>query len=128
MIVRLGDRTLSGGELRRELGGFELEGVPAAFFGPTGTEYDLPFARGRRGIDRDRAGRFRAARSPTGGSPRSTAPEAYSPSLPSGRPPSPADAGGSVRIADVADGTISAAQDPIDAAIGLLPKGKRSST
>ena len=30
------------------------------------------------------------------------------------------DAGGSVRIVDVADGLISAAQHPIDAALGLL--------
>ena len=42
--VRLGDLALSGAELRKELGGFELEGVAASFFGSEGTEYDLPFA------------------------------------------------------------------------------------
>ena len=58
VIVRLGDRTLSGGELRRELGGFELEGVSAAFFGPNGNGVRPAVRRGRRGTDRDRAGRL----------------------------------------------------------------------
>lgn len=44
VVVQLGDRILRGAELRRELGGFELEGVTAALFGAEGTEYELPFA------------------------------------------------------------------------------------
>ena len=44
VVVQLGDRVLSGAELRRELGGFELEGTAGLLFGRDGTEYDLPFA------------------------------------------------------------------------------------
>ena len=55
VVVQLGERILSGADLRRELGGFQLEGVTAALFGSEGTEYDLPFAERRCGADRDRA-------------------------------------------------------------------------
>jgi len=127
VIVRLGDRTLSGGELRRELGGFELDGVSAAFFGPTGTEYDLPFAQvdaALIGIELDDFIRAVAdGRQPevdgAGGLLAVAAVWAAAESHGSG---------GSVRIADVADGTVSTAQDPVDAAIGLLPGGNRVST
>ena len=44
VVVQLGETALSGAELRKQLGGFELDGVAAALFGPEGTEYDLPFA------------------------------------------------------------------------------------
>jgi predicted dehydrogenase len=119
VIVRLGDRTLSGGELRRELGGFELDGVTAAFFGPTGTEYDRPFAEvdvaliaielddffravaDGRAPEVDGVGGLRAVAAVWG--------VAESRKL-----------GTSVRIDDVADGTISTAQDDIDEAIGLI--------
>jgi predicted dehydrogenase len=118
VIVRLGDRTLSGSELRRELGGFELEGVSAAFFGPTGTEYDRPFAEidaaliaielddficavaEGRAPEVDGVGGLRAVAAVWG--------VAESRRL-----------GTSVRIDDVANGTISAAQDNIDDTIGL---------
>jgi predicted dehydrogenase len=118
VIVRLGDRTLSGGELRRELGGFEFDGVTAAFFGPTGTEYDRPFAdvdaaliaielddfiravADGRAPEVDGVGGLRAVAAVWG--------VAESRKL-----------GTSVRIDDVADGTISAAQDDIDETIGL---------
>lgn len=118
VIVRLGDRTLSGGELRRELGGFEFAGVTAAFFGPTGTEYDRPFAEvdaaliaielddfiravaDGRAPEVDGVGGLRAVAAVWG--------------VAESR-----EVGTSVRIDDVADGTISAAQDDIDEAIGL---------
>jgi predicted dehydrogenase len=118
VIVRLGDRTLSGGELRRELGGFELDGVTAAFFGPTGTEYHRPFAEvdaaliaielddfvravaDGRAPEVDGVGGLRAVAAVWG--------IAESREL-----------GTSVRIDDVADGRISAAQDDIDEGIGL---------
>jgi predicted dehydrogenase len=123
VIVRLGERTLSGGELRRELGGFELAGVEAAFFGPLGTEYPQTFAEvdaATIGIELDDFIRAVA----------------------DGRPPEVDGAAGlhavaavwgvaesrlrgsKVRVADVAGGTITAAQDPVDAAIGLRPDGK----
>ena len=44
VTVELGERSLSGAALRSELGGFELHGVGADFFGPDGTEYDKPFS------------------------------------------------------------------------------------
>lgn len=118
VIVRLGDRTLSGGELRRELGGFEFDGVTAAFFGPTGTEYNRPFAEvdaaliaielddfiravaDGRAPEVDGVGGLRAVAAVWG--------------VAESR-----EVGTSVRIDDVADGTISAAQDDIDEAIGL---------
>jgi predicted dehydrogenase len=118
VIVRLGDRTLSGAELRRELGGFELDGVTAAFFGRTGTEYDRPFAEvdaaliaielddfiraitDGRAPEVDGLGGLRAVAAVWG--------IAESREL-----------GTSVRIDDVANGTISAAQDDIDETIGL---------
>ena len=43
VTVRLGERELSGAALREAVGGFALDGITAAFFGPQGTEYELPF-------------------------------------------------------------------------------------
>jgi len=118
VIVRLGDRVLSGGELRRELGGFELDGVTAAFFGPTGTEYDRPFSE----IDADLIGielddfirAVAEGRQPEVDGPAGLLAVAAVWGIAESR-----ERGGSVRIADVAGGAISAAQDPVDAAIGL---------
>lgn len=121
VTVQLGDRVLSGSDLRRELNDFELDGVSAAFFGSRGTEYDLPFdevdaatigielddfihaVRDRRPPEVDgRAGLLAvAAVWGVAESDQST---------------------GWVRIAEVADGTVSIAQDTTDAAIGLLPE------
>jgi predicted dehydrogenase len=118
VVVTLGERTLSGEELRRELGGFELAGVAARLFGPSGTEYDLPFAdvdaatiaieiddfvhavAERRAPEVDGIGGLLAVAAVWA--------VAESRAL-----------GGWVQIAEVADGTISAAQDPVDDAIGL---------
>jgi predicted dehydrogenase len=119
VVVQRGDHTLSGTALRLELGGFELEGVAADFFGPDGTEYDLPFAEVDAAIIALELDDFAAAIEN-----RST-PEvdglagllavagvwAVSESRLAGE---------SVRIADVAGGAISAAQDPVDVALGLL--------
>ena len=118
VVVQLGDRTLSGAELRRELGGFELDGVAASFFGREGTEYDMTFAEVDAATIAIELDDFVRA-------------------VGDGRPPEVDGLGGllavaavwavgesnqmtgSVRIADVADGRISAAQDPIDAILGL---------
>jgi predicted dehydrogenase len=119
VIVQLGDRVLSGSDLRRELSGFELDGVTAAFFGAQGTEYDLSFDdvdAATIGIELDDFIRAVRDRHPPEVDGRAgllavAAVWAVAESHQHGR---------SVQIADVADGTSSTAQDPIDAAIGLL--------
>ena len=119
VVVQLGDRVLSGVELRRALGGFELDGAAALLFGREGTEYDLPFAdvdAATIGIELDD---FAAAvlerRSPEiegiSGLAAVAAVWAVAESH---------ECGGTVRIADIADGTISTAQDRLDAHLGLL--------
>jgi predicted dehydrogenase len=121
VVVQLGERTLSGTELRAELGGFELEGVAAALFGATGTEYDLPFVQADTATIAIELDDFRQAvasrRAPEvdglGGLLAVAAVWALAES---------AAGAGSVRIADVADGTLSVAQDPLDAVLGLLPE------
>ncbi len=118
VVVTLGERTLQGAELRRELGGFELEGVAATLFGPNGTEYDLPFAdvdAATIAIEIDDFLRAVAQRRPpevdgAGGLRAVAAVWAIAESRAHG---------GWVSIDDVVDGTISAAQDPIDDEIGL---------
>ena len=120
LIVKLGERTLSGADLRRELGDFELEGVAAAFFGAAGTEYDLPFPEvdaATIAIELDDFADAICARRPPevdglAGLLAVAAVWAVGESHLGG---------GAVRIAEVASGTLSAAQDPVDAAIGLLP-------
>jgi predicted dehydrogenase len=119
VTVELGSRKLSGAELRAELGGFELEGVAAALFGPQGTEYDLPFAdvdAATIAIELDdfiRAVDQRQAPEVDGMDGLLAVAGVWA--IAEAR-----NAGGFVQIADVADGTISAAQDPIDVATGLL--------
>jgi predicted dehydrogenase len=118
VVVTLGDRTLSGPELRRELGGFKLDGVAAALFGAEGTEYELPFAdvdAATIAIEIDDFLRAVAERRPpevdgVGGLRAVAAVWAVKESR-------QRDAW--VRIDDVADGTISGAQDAIDDALGL---------
>jgi predicted dehydrogenase len=119
VVVQLGDQTLSGADLREELGGFRLKGVTAAFFGAEGTEYDLPFAEVDAATIAIELDDFIRA-------------------VAEGRPPevdgsdgldavaavwavaeSEAQAG-PIRIADVVDGAMSGSQDSVDAAIGLL--------
>jgi hypothetical protein len=120
VVVQLGERQLSGAELRKELGGFELGGVSSSFFGPEGTEYDLPFSEvdaATIGIELDDfAGAVAEGRSPEvdglGGLLAVAGVWAVAESH---------ECASSVRISEVADGTLSRAQDPVDVALGLLP-------
>jgi predicted dehydrogenase len=119
VVVEVGSRKLSGVTLRRELGGFELDGVAAELFGPTGTEYDKPFAE----VDAatiaieldDFAGALTDQRAPEvdGGAGLEAVAAVWAVAESQLR-------GEAVRIADVADGSISAAQDPVDAVLGAL--------
>ncbi len=118
VIVQLGERVLSGPELRKELGGFELTGAAASFFGPEGTEYERPFPEvdaATIGIELDD----------------------FALAVAEGRPPEvdgrdglmavaivwavaeSQEAGRPVSIAEVADGTLGAAQARVDATLGL---------
>lgn len=124
VVVSLGQRTLSSDELFHELGGFELRGIAATLFGGFGTEYDLPFASVDAAIIAIEIDDFLGA-------------------IAEHRPPEVDGVGGLlavaavwavaeshfqdswVRIADVVDGTISRAQDPIDDAIGLRRSHER---
>ena len=118
VVVQLGDRILSGAELRRELGGFELDGTAAMFFGREGTEYDRQFAdvdAATIGIELDDFAAAVVERRPpeidgTGGLLAVAAVWAVAESQ---------ECGGPVRITDVADGTVSAAQDRLDEHLGL---------
>jgi predicted dehydrogenase len=117
--VQLGDLVLSGAELRKELGGFVLDGVAASFFGPEGTEYDLAFPEvdaATIAIELDDFARAVSQRQP---------PEV------GGRDGLRAVAGvwavaesriigGAVRVKDVADGRICSSQQPVDQALGLV--------
>jgi hypothetical protein len=121
VVVTLGDRALSGAELRSELGGFQLRGVAADFFGPDGTEYDLAFAE----VD---------------AATIAIEIDDFVSSVHAGRAPEVDGMGGLlavagvwaiaescrrsewVSVADVAEGSLSGAQDEIDAAIGLLER------
>jgi predicted dehydrogenase len=125
VVVQLGPRTLSGADLRKELGGFELEGVTASFFGSEGTEYDLSFPEvdaATIGIELDDfAGALADRRPPeVGGQDGLHAVAALWAIAES------FERAGSVEIADVADSTVSAAQDRLDAVIGLLPEASGS--
>ena len=119
VVVQLGDLTLSGAELRRRLGGFELEGVAAFLFGREGTEYDLPFAQvdaATIAIELDDfanavSGRTQAEVDGLAGLRAVAGVWAVAESRL---------VGGCVRIEDVANGTLSASQQPVDVALGLL--------
>ncbi len=118
VVVQLGERTLSGAELRKELGGFELSGAAASFFGPDGTEYERPFPEvdaATIGIELDDfALAVGEGRQPEvdgrGGLLAVAIIWAVAESQKAGRP---------VGIAEVADGRVDAAQADVDAALGL---------
>jgi predicted dehydrogenase len=119
VVVQLGDRVLAGSDLRRELGGFELQGVAAQFFGAGGTEYDLPFAEvdaATIAIELDDFIRAVAE----GTSPEVDGSGGLDAVAAVWGVAESSQLGGPVRLADVIDGTVHAAQDPVDAAIGLL--------
>jgi len=116
--VQLGDLTLSGAELRTRLGGFELEGLAASFFGAQGTEYDMAFAEADAAtiaieLD-DFADAVLAHRPPEvdglGGLRAVAGVWAIAESRARGS---------AVRIREVADGTVWLAQKPVDEALGL---------
>jgi predicted dehydrogenase len=119
VVVQIGERTLSGAELRRELGGFALEGVSADFFGPEGTEYDLPFPE----VDAatiaieldDFAHAVAERRSPEVDGLDGLLAVAAVWAIAESRLQAT-----EVRIADVADGTRAGAQHPVDVAVGLV--------
>jgi predicted dehydrogenase len=121
VVVQLGDRVLVGPELRRALGGFQLHGVAGELFGPEGTEYELAFAEVDAATIAIEIDDFIAAvverGSPeidgSGGLDAVAAVWAVAESHECGR---------SVRIAEVAAGTVSAAQDRLDAHLGLVPE------
>ncbi len=119
VVVQLGERTLSGAELRRELGGFELEGVAACFFGSEGTEYDMPFAEvdaATIGIELDDfAGAVFGRRPPEVDGPAGLRAVAGVWAVAESRV-----SGGVVRIGEVADGTVFVSQQPVDVALGLV--------
>jgi predicted dehydrogenase len=121
VVVELADRRLTGAELRAQLGDFRLHGVTAEFFGPEGTEYDLPFAEVDAATIAIELDDFITAigegRAPEVDGRAGLLAVAGVWAIAESRA-----AGGFVAIADVADGTISAVQDPIDRANGLLMK------
>jgi predicted dehydrogenase len=119
VVVEVGERVLTGAELRAELGDFRLSGVTADFFGAEGTEYELPFAQ----VDAatiaieldDFIGAIAQGRAPEVDGVGGLLAVAGVWALAESR-----EIGGFVPIAEVADGTISAVQEPIDRAIGLF--------
>jgi predicted dehydrogenase len=121
VTVQIGDRTFAGAELRRELGGFGLEGVSVAFFGPAGTEYDLPFPAvdaATIAIELDDFARSIAER-------RAPEVDGLDGLLAVAAVWAVAEStlrSGEVCIAEVADGTHAIAQQAVDAAMGLLPE------
>jgi predicted dehydrogenase len=119
VVVRLGEQTLTGGDLREAVGGFEFEGVTRSLLGLQGTEYEMPFetidaALIAIEID-DFVQAIRAGRAPEvdGLDGLRAVADVWA----------VAEAGLSgdwVSVADVANGAISAAQDEIDEILGFI--------
>lgn len=116
--VEIGERLLSGAELRDELGGFQLDEITERLFGADGTEYDRPFAEvdaATIGIELDDFGRAVKGKSAPeidgyGGLIAVAAIWAVAESHARGEV---------VSVGAVASGDISTAQDPIDDILGL---------
>jgi predicted dehydrogenase len=125
VVVQLGEIVLSGADLRKELGGFELEGVTASFFGAAGTEYDLGFPEVDAktiGIELDDfANAIFDGRPPEVDGPAGLRAVAGVWAVAESRSTS-----GRVRISDVANGTVAAAQRPVDEALGLISDTDRA--
>ncbi len=118
--VRSGSGVVSGPQLRSAVGGFELDGLAATLFGPQSSDYELDFATADSYLIALELADFAEA-------------------ILTGRPPEVDAYGGlldvagvlalaesglrgtSVGISEVAGGVLSAAQDDIDLAIGLVP-------
>ena len=119
VVVELGSRRLLGAELRAELGGFQLEGVAASFFGAEGTEYEMAFEEvdaATIAIELDDFLRAVAG----GRSPEVDGRDGLLAVAAVWAVAESHQCGSVVAIAEVADGTISAAQDEVDETIGLL--------
>ena len=119
VVVRLGDETLTGGELREAIGGFELAGITRSLLGPQGTEYQMPFETIDAALiaieidDFVQAIRDHRAPEVDGRDGLRAVADVWA----------IAEAGHSgdwVNVADVANGAISAAQNEIDEILGLV--------
>jgi predicted dehydrogenase len=118
VVVQLGQRTLSGAELRRELGGFQLSGVAAALFGPEGTEYEMPFADADTALIAIELDDFARALD-TGRAPEVDGRDGLLAVAAVWAVAESTVRGEFVRLADVLDGTASDAQAAVDTALGL---------
>jgi predicted dehydrogenase len=125
VVVRLGEETLTGGDLREAVGGFEFAGVTRSLLGREGTEYKMPFETIDAALiaieieDFLQAIRDRRAPEVDGLAGLHAVADVWA----------VAEAGHSgdwVSIADVANGAISAAQDEIDEILGLIGGVKTS--
>jgi predicted dehydrogenase len=125
VVVTLGERALSGADLRRELGGFLLDGVTGKLFGPEGTEYDMPFAEVDAALIAIEIDDFVSAVS-EGRSPEVDGLDGLLAVAGLWAVIESQARGERLEIADVANGSITTAQDPVDAAIGLLPRSTRA--
>lgn len=122
--VRTAGAVLSGNGLRDAVGGFELTGLAATLFGPDGTDYQLDFDT----VDADLVALELADFAAAVGEGRpaevdgtaGTADVAAVLALAASEV-----LGTSVLVADVADGTVTAGQDDIDAALGLTAGSTR---
>jgi predicted dehydrogenase len=118
VAVQLGDRVLRGAELRRTLGGFALTGVAAALFGAHGTEYELPFEEADAALIAIELDDFVSALD-CGRAPEVDGRDGLLAVAAVWAVSEARASGGAVSVGDVADGTVSVAQAPVDAAIGL---------
>jgi predicted dehydrogenase len=118
VTVQLGGTRLAGAALREAVGGFELDGIAAAFFGPDGTEYEHPFEyvdAATIGIELDDFARAVRSGTPAeidgrGGLAAVAGVWAVAESQHLGR---------AVAIADVASGALREAQAQVDAHLGF---------
>jgi predicted dehydrogenase len=118
VTVQLGTTRLSGAALREAVGGFRLDGIAAALFGPEGTEYQRPFEyvdAALIGIELDDFARaIRSGRPAEIGGYGGLAAVAGVWAVAESQ-----HLGDAVEIADVASGAVGAAQAPVDAFLGF---------
>jgi predicted dehydrogenase len=120
VTVQLGSEQLSGAALREAVGGFALDGITAALFGPEGTEYQRSFEyidAANIGIELDDFAQAIRAGQPveidgSGGLAAVAGVWALAESELQGS---------AVAIADIASGALGAAQAELDASLGLKP-------
>lgn len=118
VVVQLGERILSGADLRRELGGFQLEGVTAALFGSEGTEYDLSFESADSALIAIELDDFARAVD-TGRPPEVTGRDGLLAVAAVWAVAESHERAEVVTVAEVADGTAATAQAGIDVTLGL---------